>query len=144
MCSSDLLEQARGGAYVEEVRRETSSDFTPERFRGEIGKITPAVKKLEAQLAENPEKKEKLEAMLKDTKERIARAEANLALAEKRGVIKPEDVITQVFLRTVSRPPTASEIEKAKTDFAAAKSPAEGARELLWAMLNTREFMVNH
>ena len=26
------LEQARGGAYVEEVRRETSSDFTPERF----------------------------------------------------------------------------------------------------------------
>jgi len=138
------LEQARGGAYVEEVRKQTSSEFTPERLKGEIKRSAEIAKTSEAKLAENPEKKEKLEAQLRDAKERIARAEATLALLEKRGPIQTDDIITQVFLRTVSRPPTATEIEKAKADFAAAKSPADGARELLWAMLNTREFMVNH
>ncbi len=58
--------------------------------------------------------------------------------------VTPDKLIEQVFLRTVSRPPTTLEIEKARIDFAAAASPAEGIRELLWAMLNTREFMVNH
>ena len=60
---------------------------------------------------------------------------------------KPLDldkVVPEVFLRTVSRPPTADELSRAKTDIAAAKNQVDGVRELLWAMLNTREFMVNH
>ncbi len=56
----------------------------------------------------------------------------------------PDLVIRQVFLRTVSRPPTESEFTQAKADLAAAKTPVDGVRDLLWAMLNTREFMVNH
>lgn len=60
---------------------------------------------------------------------------------------KPVDadrVIEEVFLRTVSRLPTADEVAKAKVDIAAAGDPVDGVRDLLWAMLNTREFMVNH
>ena len=57
---------------------------------------------------------------------------------------KPEEIIEEVFLRTVSRFPTAAEMALAKEDLAAAKDVVEGARDLLWAMLNTREFMVNH
>jgi hypothetical protein len=53
-------------------------------------------------------------------------------------------LIHEVFLRTVSRPPTAEEIVTAKEDISAAKDPAEGVREVLWALLNTREFLVNH
>jgi hypothetical protein len=49
-----------------------------------------------------------------------------------------------VFLRTVNRPPTADEVKKAEADIAAAKDPVDGVRDLLWAMVNTREFMVNH
>ena len=55
-----------------------------------------------------------------------------------------EKVIPELFLRTVSRPPTTDELTRAKTDIAAAKNQVDGVRELLWAMLNTREFMVNH
>jgi hypothetical protein len=51
---------------------------------------------------------------------------------------------TEVFLRTVSRPPTAEELQQARADIAAAKDPISGVRDLLWAMLNTREFLVNH
>ena len=31
-----------------------------------------------------------------------------------------------------------------REDFAKAESVSDGVRELLWAMLNTKEFMVNH
>jgi hypothetical protein len=57
---------------------------------------------------------------------------------------KLESVIAEVFLRTVSRPPTAREMVEARKDIGAARDSIEGVRELLWAMLNTREFMVNH
>ena len=60
---------------------------------------------------------------------------------------KPLDldpVINEIFLRTLSRPPTPQEILTAKEDISAAKDPVEGVREVLWALLNTREFLVNH
>jgi hypothetical protein len=53
-------------------------------------------------------------------------------------------IISQTFLRTVSRPPTVQEIAEAKADIAAQKTPVDGVRDLLWAMINTREFKVNH
>jgi hypothetical protein len=52
--------------------------------------------------------------------------------------------IEDVFLRTVNRPPTKDELAKAKQDVDATPNKVDGVRELLWAMLNTREFMVNH
>jgi hypothetical protein len=55
-----------------------------------------------------------------------------------------DKTINEVFLRTVSRPPTSDEITEARKDIAAAKEPVDGVRDLLWAMINTREFKVNH
>ncbi|MEA3207236.1 MAG: hypothetical protein QOE70_293 [Chthoniobacter sp.] len=64
--------------------------------------------------------------------------------AEQAGTGRMDPVIAEVFLRTVSRPPTSEELQKAGADIAAAKDPINGVRDLLWAMLNTREFTVNH
>jgi hypothetical protein len=55
-----------------------------------------------------------------------------------------DKLIAEAFLRTVSRPPTAQERAEAKTDIASAKTPVDGVRDLLWALVNTREFKVNH
>jgi hypothetical protein len=55
-----------------------------------------------------------------------------------------DKVIAEAFLRTVSRPPTDQEITEAREDVSAASDPINGIRDLLWALLNTREFMVNH
>ena len=55
-----------------------------------------------------------------------------------------DEVINEVFLRTLSRPPTAKEILTAKEDIRAAQDPLDGLRDVLWALLNTREFLVNH
>jgi hypothetical protein len=60
------------------------------------------------------------------------------------GAERIDPIIEQVFLRTVSRPPTAEETSQARSDLAKAADPIDGVRDLLWVLLNTREFSVNH
>ena len=55
-----------------------------------------------------------------------------------------EGVVREIFLRTLSRPPSAEELKTARGDVLGHSSPVAGAKELLWTMLNTREFLVNH
>jgi Protein of unknown function (DUF1553)/Protein of unknown function (DUF1549) len=63
---------------------------------------------------------------------------------EKQGGLSLDRTIEEVFLRSVARLPSQAELEKARGDVAGARTRLEGVRDLLWAMLNTREFMVNH
>jgi general stress protein YciG len=53
-------------------------------------------------------------------------------------------LVREAFLRTLSRPPTAAEAQRAAAHFAAVGDPIEALQELLWALLNTREFVTNH
>jgi hypothetical protein len=52
--------------------------------------------------------------------------------------------IEELFLCTVSRLPAPQEIREAAADIEAAPSPKEGLEDLLWTLLNTREFHFNH
>ena len=56
----------------------------------------------------------------------------------------PAKAIEELFLCTVSRPPTPQESREALADIEAAPSPKEGLEDLLWTLLNTREFQFNH
>jgi hypothetical protein len=53
-------------------------------------------------------------------------------------------LVREAFLRTLSRPPTAAEAERSAAHIDRAGSRAEGLHDLLWALLNTREFVTNH
>jgi hypothetical protein len=65
--------------------------------------------------------------------ERLAKAEAS-----------PESVIDELYLVTLSRPPSADETARAKQWLADAADLREGGQDLLWALLNSREFLFNH
>jgi hypothetical protein len=54
------------------------------------------------------------------------------------------DVIEDLYLATVSRPPRADEIAEAEAWIAKAPNSKEGVQDLLWALLNSREFLFNH
>ena len=54
------------------------------------------------------------------------------------------EVINDAYLRTVSRFPTADELQTAQTYIAESSDPVDGVRGVLWALMNTREFIVNH
>ncbi|HEV3116231.1 MAG TPA: DUF1553 domain-containing protein, partial [Gemmataceae bacterium] len=53
-------------------------------------------------------------------------------------------IVDELYLATLSRPPRPDELKKAQDWLAAAPSPKEGAQDLLWGLLNSREFLFNH
>ena len=55
-----------------------------------------------------------------------------------------DQLISETFLRTVSRYPTPLERANAQADVKTAKNKIHGIKNLLWALLNTKEFLVNH
>jgi hypothetical protein len=52
--------------------------------------------------------------------------------------------IDQVWLRTVGRFPTSAEHQRANQQLASSETLAGGIADLMWAMLNTKEFLLNH
>jgi len=53
---------------------------------------------------------------------------------------KPHDVIEQLYLAALSRPPTAAEADAAMEFLADSPSPQEFYEDLLWALLNSKQF----
>jgi hypothetical protein len=54
------------------------------------------------------------------------------------------EVIEELYLATLSRPPRPDEAARARRWLAEAPSLAEGGADLLWVLINSREFLFNH
>ncbi|MSR32097.1 MAG: DUF1553 domain-containing protein [Gemmataceae bacterium] len=54
------------------------------------------------------------------------------------------DAVDELYLCTLSRLPVAGEKQDALAEIALAQNPREGLEDLLWSLLNTREFLFNH
>jgi hypothetical protein len=55
-----------------------------------------------------------------------------------------EEIVQELYLATVSRPATAEETARALQGVSQAPNKTEGFEDLLWALLNSREFMFKH
>jgi hypothetical protein len=61
--------------------------------------------------------------------------------------LSPEQKVRQIFLLVYSRPPKPQDLELALRHLSRAKNPGEekaALEDLLWALINTKEFMYNH
>ncbi len=158
------LGSSKGGWIGELEKAEGKSngnDAAKKKYEARLKRL----QKQEQQLAMNLPKKpaadapkaeqKKYKAAMAAHRQQQGRLKAERGKLEKlAGVNQPEtanklaastdELIEEVFLRTVSRPPSVEELTTAKADLAKADSVSGGVRELLWAMLNTKEFMVNH
>jgi hypothetical protein len=56
----------------------------------------------------------------------------------------PDTLVRKAYLRTLSRLPDGREREIAVKHLEASKDAAAGLKDLLWALINTHEFIVNH
>ena len=54
------------------------------------------------------------------------------------------ELIKEAWLRSVNRLPSQTEISRAKEHLASASSTEDGLTDLLWALMNTKEFILNH
>jgi hypothetical protein len=142
-----------GADVARERQRAAQREQLKERF-------TARVKRLKAQIAEaeksNAEKQVvALRNQLKTLREQaktqgIVEADTEDAPADNSAAaslppnFNAEEVITEAWLRTLSRFPTADELQTAQAHIKNAQDPVEGIRSVLWALVNTREFVVNH
>ena len=58
--------------------------------------------------------------------------------------LEPEELVENLYFRTVCRPPTAEELSHWAAELKHASSKQEVAEDLFWALLNSREFAFNH
>lgn len=58
--------------------------------------------------------------------------------------LPPEELVDEAFLATLSRLPTTKEKADGLEHLKGAKTRAEGVTDLVWALVNTREFILNH
>jgi hypothetical protein len=54
------------------------------------------------------------------------------------------DQVTDLYLTTLCRRPTAAEIEFGSSYLAGAPSPQEGLQDLLWGLMNSKQFLFVH
>ncbi len=111
-----------------------------------------------AQLQKQPDKKKELQlnqkrlrnltAQLKRTQQyskKIKNSPARLQKFEKPiSADKTDEIITKTYLRSLSRLPTEAEKETAKKYLDESQDKIAGVYDLIWAVINTKEFMLNH
>jgi hypothetical protein len=57
----------------------------------------------------------------------------------------PEEIVTELYFATLSRPPSDDELKLATAAFTAEKATRQSATEdIFWALLNSAEFVFNH
>lgn len=56
----------------------------------------------------------------------------------------PDEVITELYLRTLCRPPKPEEREVILRELAQTNRASEVLQDVLWALINTKEFLYNH
>ena len=85
----------------------------------------------------------RIENRLKELKQ-AAETKAEAAANPGALAIDESQLIRQAYLRTLTRLPTADELDRCTQHLAQAESPLAGAKAVLWALVNTKEFIVNH
>ena len=110
----------------------------------------------QAKKDDNAEQVKRLTAQLRQLKERAKRGRDNKDRNRKddgKADDKPsanekpmdaETLVRQAYLRTLSRQPNEKELSRSISYIDGEKSQIDGLRGLMWALINTKEFIVNH
>ncbi|MDR3636512.1 MAG: DUF1549 and DUF1553 domain-containing protein [Isosphaeraceae bacterium] len=87
-----------------------------------------------------------LKSQLKKTNKELSSRQTRVREAEKTAPapFDPDQVIVEAYERTLGRRPADAEAKLAREYFGQAEDNAKGMRDLLWALLNTKEFITNH
>ena len=130
---------ARNGGEATKARRNFETLLT--NAERDLKKARKADK--ESEIKEIEQRIVELKDKIKQTKEAAESKTEEPAPREVVG-LSPEEIIKAAYLRSLSRLPTDAEMETSKKFLTQSEDRLSGARDLLWALINTKEFIVNH
>ncbi len=77
--------------------------------------------------------------------DKVANLNGYLAnLIDQKPAPSPEEIVENLYFRTLCRPPTSEELSRWTSELKDAPQLREVAEDLFWALLNSREFAFNH
>lgn len=154
---SEVTAELSGGSQDSQARRERPRGNPEQRERVMQRRMKNLQEKLKAaRESGNQQQVQRLRRMLNRLRQ-AARRNGNRPgddaaesqpkdLANVKLVREPDvpRLVEEAYLRTVSRNPTDDEQAIAAEYIADAENPLVGLRDLMWSLLNTKEFIVNH
>ena len=86
-----------------------------------------------------------IQTQISKSTQEMKRLKAKIAEAESKKVeIDIQEVVTEAYLRTLSRLPSSQELARCEAHIREDKDLINGVTGVLWALFNTKEFIVNH
>jgi hypothetical protein len=138
-------------------RRGRQQAGNPRQVRQARQQVAAITKRLEeARKAEKKQQVQQLTRQLQQARRRLAQLArggnnppqrgqgGDPSSGEKLTKVDAESIVQRAYLRTLSRFPTETELKKASAYIRGADTTINGVRDVLWALLNTKEFIVNH
>lgn len=121
-----------------------------QRDKGDPDGLDRQIRQVEGKLEQIRKKGD--DKNLKAAEERLAELKKQRGGERSKDEAKPQAVkladsqavIRQAYLRTLSRLPTDAEAARSQVFIDQCETPDAAARGILWALLNTKEFIVNH
>jgi hypothetical protein len=154
------LEECTGAAFKANLAARKTEEDLIARFGTRVAELESQLEKARkggnVKENENEEEEEgENEKLIKDLELQLSKRRDDLALHQKRLAALPKveapqkpfdagSVVREAFLRALGRRPTDAEADRSLAYFHEAGENAKGFRDLLWALLNTKEFVTNH
>ena len=148
------LMNRRNTGWLEQVAKEYDLPFNvqarnqpkpPENYEQTFKNLQQRLKKLQA----DPSQKAQYEAALKTRRRLISQFGLPKSLQPKTAeqslnLEQMQEIVEQAYLRTLTRFPNETEMDRSLEFIAQADDKINGVRGLLWALVNTKEFILNH
>ena len=158
-----MIEQR--GSWLDQIAREKNLRFSPKapvqmdnKVRKRLTQVNQQIKALSQRIEKlqkegNDEQVRQLQKQCQRLRDRIAQVRGEpmdkedaptvddgKSLVDREGL----QLVRQAYLRTLSRNPDERELTQSLAYLRDSETVADGLRDLVWALLNTKEFMVNH
>jgi hypothetical protein len=152
---ASLGELKDGNVEVKSVRRTDGDNIANEiRFlerdldevRKDLAKAKKKGKKAdEDQLRRLRKAEERLESRISDMRKEVdARKKVTVTAVEEVAALTPGELVVEAYLRTFNRNPSEQEKTQGEEYLRTSSDLPSGLRDLVWALLNSKEFVVNH
>ena len=141
------VEQVAGQLGIKSKARKGPMTTAKERaLQKRMQKLRSQQKK--ARAAKRMEEVKKLQVQIKAVLEDLDRAADGRAVPKTQGqtvaALDASDIVKQAYLRTLSRYPSAAELIRSRKYLETSDDTMGAVRDLLWVLMNTKEFIVNH
>ena len=141
------INQVTGELGIKPARR-ASGRVTPEMLKLSKQMKVLRRKVVAARAAKETKVAQKLGIQVRNLQADYAKLARNRAVpkssGEKLADLDSTSIVKQAYLRTLSRFPTEQEMTRSRSYVEGSEDTTQGLRDLLWALLNTKEFIVNH